>query len=428
MLDQGYLKSRIQAIKTGSEAARRDAILALKQHERSEWDAITNEPIRFAVETLRHQLPPRSVENGVKPPMFRQEVVTIIGNIGPRSEAALPQLVDLLADGVPDGIREATAVALGKIGKEARVGVDGLIAILNSNCRIALADRVARALGDIGCADQRVKTALTNLWLFPVHSHSNQMQIAIALCKLRIEARGLLKYLSTTLVSSRDTSLRKSAIEALAHCSRNDVDVVPALTAALYDDDEEVRKLAEDALGHMRLNKTKAISLCAQQLKDSTHAEAALRKSAQAAVPALIEALDSKEPLAREKASRTLGAIGEIAVEAAPALTDVLEDKHLLVRLAAAKGLWNVSKNADAVVPVLAEILGGKVYPNPDAPDARRSFFQSVIEALCRIGPPAKAAIPVLTRRTKDENRLIRESAQRALREIGPPLPKKATV
>lgn len=424
MLDQGQLRQKIQAIKSGNENSRRDAILALKAVERADWDHFTNEPIRGVVDVLRHQIP-KSQENGTKPPLFRQEVVTILGNIGPRAEPALPQLVELLSDGVPDGIREATATALGKIGKEARVAIDRLIAILNSNCRIALADRVARALGDIGCADQRVKTALTNLWLIPVHSHSNQVQVAIALCKLRIEARGLLKYLTATLVSSRDSSLRKSAAEALAWCSKTDLDVVPALTAALHDEDEEVRKLAERAMNTLRLTPPKAIQLCAQQLKDSAHAETALRKSGQAAVPALIEALDSKEPLAREKASRTLGSIGELANEAAPALEYVLRDKQLEVRLAAAKGLWNVSKKGDAVVPVLAELLTGKTFPNPDAPDARRVFYQSVIEALCRIGQSAKAAIPALTRKAKDENRLIRESAQRALREIGPPLSTK---
>jgi HEAT repeat protein len=427
MLEQGQLKKQIQALNSGDEPARREGIQALKLHERADWDALTLEQIRPVIEALRKQLP-KSQENGAKPPLFRQEVVTTLGNIGPRAEAALPQLVDLLADGTPDGIREATATALGKIGKESKVAVDALIAILHSSCRIALADRVARALGDIGCADQRVRAALTNLWLFPVHSHSNQVQIAIALCKLKLDARGLLKYLTATLVGSRDTSLRKSAAEALAWCSKNDIDVVPALTAGLYDDDEDVRKLAEAGMAQLKLTQTKAIHLCAQQLQESTHAEAALRKSAALAVPALIEALEAKEPLAREKAARTLGAIGEVAIDAASALAAVLHDKHLEVRLAAAKGLWNISKNGDAVVPVLAELLGGKGPPSAETPDARRHFFQSVIESLCRIGTHAKAAIPALTRKTKDENRLIRESAQRALREIGPALSKKANV
>jgi HEAT repeat protein len=427
MLEQGQLHHHIKALNSRDEPLRREAIQALKQCESSEWSAVPQDVVRPLVELLRHQLP-KSQEAGAKPPLFRQEVATILGNIGQRSEPALPQIVDLLADGVPDGIREAAAGALGKIGKESRVAIDQLIHVLQSSCRIALADRVARALGDIGCADQRVRAALVNLWLYPVHSHSNQVQVAIALCKLKIDARGLLKYLTATLVANRDTSLRKAAAEALAWCSKNDVDVVPALTAGLYDDDEDVRRLSEAGMTQLRLTKEKAVYLCAHQLKDSVHAEAALRKSGQLAVPALIEALESDEPLCREKAARTLGSIGELAVDAAPALEAVLRDKHLEVRLAAGKGLWNITKNADAVVPVLAELLGGKGPPQADTADARRMFLQSVIEALCRIGPSAKAAIPALTRKIKDENRLIRESAQRALREIGPAAAKKANV
>ncbi|MBI1830287.1 MAG: HEAT repeat domain-containing protein [Planctomycetes bacterium] len=421
MLERGRLKSHIQALKSGTEASRRDTIVALKPVERADWDAIPNDLIKQVVDALRYLLP-KSLDNGAKPPLFRQEIVTTLGNIGPRSSPALPQLVELLNDGVPDGIREATATALGKIGKESRVGVDGLIRIVTTHCRIALADRIARALGDIGCADQRVRTVLTNLWLFPIHSQSNQVQVAIAMCKLGFEAPGVLKFLTATLVSSRDSTLRKFAIEALSHCNKTDIDVVPALTAALYDDDEEVRKQAEGALTQMRLTQTKAILICAEQLKDATHAETALRKSGQLAVPALILALKSREPLGREKAARTLGSLGELALEAVPALTALLHDKQLEVRLAVAKALWNVNKNADAVVPVLADLLASKTVPNPDAPDARRIFFQTVIESLCRIGPSAKAAIPALNRKAKDENRLVRESAQRALREIGPPL------
>ena len=419
MIELGRLNKQVQALNSSGEATRRDAVLALKQYEAADWAELPNDVIRNAVDTLKRLLP-KNPESGGKPPLFRQEVVTTLGNIGPRSHPALPMLVELLADGTPDSVREATAIALGKIGKESRVAVDQLIHVLQSNCRIALADRVARALGDIGCADQRVRTALVNLWLMPVHSQSNQVQIAIALCKLKIEARGLLPSLTATLVANRDTSLRRSAAEALAWCSKTDLDVVPALTAALHDEDEEVKKLAEAGLAQMKLTHPKAIHLCAMQLKESVHAEAALRKSGQASVAGLIEALESKEPLAREKASRTLGAIGEAAVEAGPALIATLRDKNIAVRLAAAKGLWNVTKNAEAVVPVLAELLTIKTFPEPETPDSRRMFVQSVIESLCRIGPPAQAAVPALTKKIKDDNRLIRESAQRALREIAP--------
>jgi HEAT repeat protein len=142
----------------------------------------------------------------------------------------------------------------------------------------------------------------------------------------------------------------------------------------------------------------------------------------------LIEALDMEEASAREKAARTLGGMGEAAAAAVPALTKVLADKNLEVRLAAAKGMWNITKNAELVVPVLADLLKGKWSSAPDVSEERRRFLQSVIESLCRIGPPAKAAVAALHDKAKDDNRLIRESAQRALREIAPEPVKKTGV
>ena len=70
------------------------------------------------------------LRNGMKRPSMRQEVVTILGNIGPRSEPAVPQLIELLQTKVPDSTCEAAATALGKIGKEAKGAVDHLILLL----------------------------------------------------------------------------------------------------------------------------------------------------------------------------------------------------------------------------------------------------------------------------------------------------------
>jgi HEAT repeat protein len=422
MLDLVQLQQQIQALNKGDETLRREAIRCLKQQEAQDWAGAPPKVVNSLIDSLRQQLP-KGQSGEVKPPLVRQEVVTILGNIGPRSEPVIPQLMELLEPGVPDNLREAAAVALGKIGKEARVAVDKLIGVLGPECRVPLAARVARALGEIGCAEQRVRTALVNLWLLPMDDQNSRAQIGIALCKLKIEARGLLPHLTKTLVATQHLGLRKAAAEALGWCSKNDLDAVPALTVALREEDEDLVRLANVGLEQMRLTPEKAIQVCARQLKDSLYAEAALRKSGPVAVPALIEALASDDAVAREKAARTLGSLGEAAAEAVPALTEALEDKHLAVRLAAAKGLWNVTKNADLVVPVLAELLKGKWSSTSSAPDAaeeRRRFVQSVIESLCRIGAPAKAAVPVLNQKAKDDNRLIRESAQRALREIAP--------
>jgi len=427
MLDVTQLQSHIQALNKGDEPARRDAIRSLKQQEEQEWASAPAKIVHTLIESLRQQLP--KGQNGeVKPPLVRQEVVVILGNIGARSEPVIPQLMELLEPGTSDGIREAAATALGKIGKESKVAVDKLIQVLGPDCRVPLASRVARALGEIGCADHRVRTALTNLWLLPMDDQNSRMQIAIALCKLKIEARGLLPHITKTLVANQNMALRKTAAEALAWCNKNDVDVVPALTAALNEEDEDLVRLAKAGLDQLRLSQEKAITLCARQLKDSLYAEAALRKSGPMAVPALIEALDMEEAPAREKAARTLGGMGEAAAAAAPALTKVLADKNLEVRLAAAKSLWNIAKNAELVVPVLADLLKGKWSSAADVSEERRRFLQSVIESLCRIGPPAKAAVAALHDKAKDDNRLIRESAQRALREIAPEPVKKTGV
>jgi HEAT repeat protein len=326
----------------------------------------------------------------------------------------------LLKAGIPDGVREAAATALGKIGKKARGAVDQLINVL-LQCRPTLAAQVVRALGDIGCTDQCVRSALVNLWLAPAQSPNSHVQVAIALCKLKTDAKGLVRFLTSTLVANQDASLRKSAAEGLAWCTKNEIDVVPALlTAALNDKDEAVRQLAEAGLAQLRLSHKKAIHLCSMQLKDSSYAETALRNGGPLAVQALIEALGTQQSAIREKAARTLGCLGEMAAEAVPALTTALHDKDLDVRLAAAKGLWNISKNAEVVAPVLVDLLEEKRAAASDASESRRRYFQTVIEALWRIGPLAKAAIPILNDLTKDPNRHISESALNALKRIAP--------
>jgi HEAT repeat protein len=338
--------------------------------------------------------------------------------MGPLSKSAVPQLIDWLAEGVPDLVREAAASALGKIGKAARAAVDRLVQLL-ADSRPALSAQAARALGGIGCADSRVRSGLVHRWRSPLQLRSDDAQVAIALCKLHIAAPNLLGAVTRTLVVSDEVRLRKAAAEALAWCGKNETDVVPALlTAALSDSNEEVRQAAQAGLDHLRLSHENAVRLCSRQLGDSAYAEAALRKSGLPAIPALVEALGAEEPATRVKAARTLGSLGEAA--AAPALTAALQDDDPDVRLAAAKALWRVSKAADEVVPALIELLEGRRAAVGEDSESRRRFLQTVMEALGRIGPPATAAVPALTTVAKDTNRHIRESAAVALQQIRP--------
>src|SRR5262249_24922919 len=157
----------------------------------------------------------------------------LLGNMGPHSKSAIPQLIELLQDGISDSIREAAVTALGKIGRDAKAAVDPLIALCGG--RNGLAVHPVRALGDIGCPDQRVRTALVGLWHSP-QTQSCQVQVAFSLCKLKLQTQDLPGVLTGTLMTHQDASLRKSAAQALAYCSKDSSDVVAALLAASMHD------------------------------------------------------------------------------------------------------------------------------------------------------------------------------------------------
>jgi HEAT repeat protein len=415
MLDLDQLSHDVLALDTGDDAGQREAMRSLGRLSEPEWVTVPNGVLHSLVASLRRQL-----RCGGKSASFHKEVATILGNLGPRSRSAVPQLVGLLQEGVPDTVREAAATALGKLGEGARDAVDQLVVLASG--RTALAVQAVAALSDIGCADHRVRHALTDVWFTSAPAWNGRMHVALALCKLRIGAEGLLEFLTNALVASEDASVRKSAAAALAWCGKSEVDVVPALLAATRADTrDDVRAAAQAGLDRMGLLPEEVIRLCLSQLETSSIAETALRKSGPQAVPALIEALGKGGATARAKAARLLGCLGGTAAEAVPELTAALQHSNPEIRLAAAKGLWNVTQEADRVVPTLVRLLGQVPAGHRKERESRRRFLQTVIEALQRIGPPAKAAVPALVEKTKDGDRLVGESARYALSKIVPP-------
>jgi len=352
------------------------------------------------------------------PPLLRKEVATILGEIGPPAVVAVPQLIDLLQESEPQNTREAAIVALGKLGKEAKAAIDPLLAILKDTRRLTLSVGAARALAEISGAEEKVRSAVEQLWNSTFSCPKSRVQVSIALCRLKCRAPLLLSSLAATVMTSPKPCLRAGAVEALVCCNKSDPGVIPALVAALFDEDEMVRQLAENGLSRMRVSSAKAIRLSVQQLKDCPCAETALRRAGPLAVPVLKEALKEEDALIREQAARTLGSLGETATEAVDALTKALRDRNSFVRLSAAKALWNITKRAEEVVPALNGLLSGKWNPPPQDGEARRRFLQSVIEALGRIGSPAQAATASLRHCAEDENRLIRESALKSLGQI----------
>jgi HEAT repeat protein len=325
------LRKHLAELETGEDNVQRQALHSLRSLERRDWNAVPPMHVTSFLSAFRRQL----LRDG-KLAAVPRDIAAILGSMGTLSPAAVPPLSDLLQDGIPDCVREAAAGALGKLGSEAKSAAPRLVELASSPA--AIARHAVCALGKIGWADQRVRTTLTNLWGAPAHSHDAAVQLAVALCKLQIHVAGVDAFLIGTLFDGQVEAIRIAAAEGLSWCDKNDGDIVPALLLAHTSDKSElVREMALTACTKLCESHENAIRACAKQLKDSTRAEAALRKTGAPAIPALIDALSAPDTGVRLKATRILSGFGETASAAVKKLTTALQDRNSDVRLATAK-------------------------------------------------------------------------------------------
>jgi HEAT repeat protein len=143
MLEIAELRKQLRALDDSDDALKRQALQALRGYNEPDWATVPADVCDALVKSLQTHLHKPS-----KQPSTQKEAATILGNLGVRSRAAVPQLIELLRAGGPDAILEAVATALGKIGKEAKAAVDPLLRLL-AEARPSLAARAIRALGSL---------------------------------------------------------------------------------------------------------------------------------------------------------------------------------------------------------------------------------------------------------------------------------------
>lgn len=216
--------------------------------------------------------------------------------------------------------------------------------------------------------------------------------------------------------SAADAELRWKSVELLAKLGPDAASAAPAVAAGVNDPDPHVQAVCAEALPKLEAPAELAVPALISQLKTGNvvEAEKALsqyRGAAAPAVPELITLLNDKQktPETRWHAARTIGKIGPGAIDALDALIASIEDEEWHIREHCAEAIGELgSAAAEKGVPVLIERL------SDDAVRVRRDAVRS----LGQLGKLASAAVPQVEKLLDDEEQLVREAAEKALKLI----------
>jgi HEAT repeat protein len=183
-------------------------------------------------------------------------------------------------------------------------------------------------------------------------------------------------------LQSKDRALKMTALETLRNLGLAARPAAPALARTLVDKDREVRKKSAEVYRNIAESVPAAIPILVKNLADDNYqyVPSVLTRIGKAAVPALIEAVESdQDPDQRLRAIRVLGTLRAEAANAIPALGRLLESDDATTRLNVANALGEIGP---ASINTLLAVLRDK--------NSRVSYTD---QALLRIGTSAIPAI-----------------------------------
>jgi len=172
-------------------------------------------------------------------------------------------------------------------------------------------------------------------------------EAALSLSKIDPSAEGVVPALVNAM-SDKDYSVRDSVAQAIGNCGPAAKDAIPALVTALADQKKEVQYSAAEALGRIGPAAAPALIKAMSENQDgwlrSKAAQALGRTGAKTApvVSALTKALDDKSELVRREACWSLALVGHAASSAAQRLQKAVDDDDYMVRVAAAETLKRI--------------------------------------------------------------------------------------
>ena len=212
-------------------------------------------------------------------------------------------------------------------------------------------------------------------------------------------------------LGEKSAMVRAHAARALGRIGEAAKDAGPALAELVADPNDDVRRSALNALRKIKPDRDKTLPIISQALAHAdpstrVHALQSIADMGEAAVPALIKALEHSE--GKYWALLVLGELGPKAKDAVPGMAKLLNDDSVQVRREAVMALGMVGKDAESAVPQIAKALD----------DEQMAVRYGAAFALGSLGPTAKSAVPALQAQLKGDDEFMQLQAAWALAKI----------
>ena len=298
------------------------------------------------------------------------------------SQAAEPDLIEAARSGEEAGRLHAIDV-LGRRGTEIDGVVPALIELLKDDSALVRC-HAAQALGQIGGTAKPAAEALVEL------------------------------------VADKDKLVRREAVEALQSIRPGPEVTIPLFNKLLREAEPEIRLYVMDAMAEEGKEVVEPLTKALEHEEACYWACLVLAEigpDAADAVPALAKLLDNEKRLeVRREAILALAAIGPKAAPAVPELIAALDGEERINAGPAAYALGCIGQEAKAAEEKLKELA--------DSEDSSALLQTACLWALAKLNPDdeelERAVVPRLIEALKAPNQQIRETAARALIDLGP--------
>src|SRR5262245_13865665 len=365
----------------------------------------------------------------------RMRLAAELGVYGPKGKAAVPALIEALADEYP--VRKKAIQSLANIKEPT---VPALIDALDPN-NLSILLGAIEALREIGPAAAPANPRLLKAL---AAAEDGEVRVAVVRALGAIAEPASVPALAGRVRDDPDFGVRRCAAYALSDLGPKAKEAVPHLIDALRQTTTLARKpdhadvpdsahalcgsfyiadpvisLRIAAMSALAAVGEPAIPVVVELLRDKDNdlkvrALDTLRymgAGAKTAVPAIANCLGDEEPKVREAATDALADLGPDAADALPALRKVFRDSVPRVRISAAYAALKISPEAEEALDVLREGLRHS--------EARVRLL--AVQGLGALRLTARPALEALVEAAKDPDDKVREWAVIWLGETGRP-------